>query len=230
MKPLILLIAGAMTAHAATQTIFDLDIAYTSSGTLASDSPWLRAVLDQVSESEVKLTLIAYQLVPPEFITSWAFNLDPVRFDEAADLSISAPTVLVGSINVTGAFFSPDDSNGWGNGGELHDLEFSFQSTVGDGRFEAGEAISFLLTATSGIERPETLSIEDFLFGPPTGYYTAAHIQGLPDDGSVKVSAGDYSLPDDPIGGPEVPEASTWAAVGATALGVLLTWRRKRRS
>jgi hypothetical protein len=228
MKPLILLFAGALSAHAATQAIFDLDFSYTG-GVPGGTAPWLQAVLDQVSVNEVKVTLIAADLVPREFVTSWAFNLDPVRFDQVADLTISGPTVLVGTINVTGALFNADAFGGWGNGGEKHDLEFSFQNSAGTGRFTDGEIVSFLLTAASGVGRPGTLSIEDFYFGPPDGYYTAAHIQGLANGDSAKVGADD--LPDEgPPGGPEVPEASTWAAVGASTLGLLMTWHRKRRS
>lgn len=206
------------------QTVtLDLDVAYTG-GIPAGDPPWLRAVLEPIDPKSVSLTLSAPNLTATEFTTRWAFRLDPDRFDAPHDVSISAPTILQGNISVTDSWFSPGDSGGWGNGGEVFDLEFEFRRSNGAGRFTGGEMVSFVISSDLGI------TPDDFLFRPKGGFYTAAHVQGLDDGGSVKVGADEFSTgkipPEDIV---PVPEAGTVGA-GLALAGLVIGGALRRHS
>ena len=128
------------------------------------------------------LTLTATNLTGTEFVSDWAFNLDP-------SLDPTALSFAVGS--KTGTFDDPTFGTGVDafqeDGGGKYDIEFSFATSGSGGgihRFGVGESGTYTITGIS------TLTANSFDFLSATGggngvHPTAAHVQGIGAEGSL---------------------------------------------
>lgn len=230
-------LAFACTFAASATVTFDLDFNYGSDDPAGPGNPWLRATVSPygTDNTQVKLTLESLNTGSGEFISYWAFNLDETRFNDPSDLTISSPINEVGTVALNSWSLSPGGSRPFFNPAQPLDLEFSFKTSPGNspGRFNSGEVVSFILTATAGTLLPEDFTPE---LSGNNAYHTAARVQGIAGGGSAKLG-GAYlpyvreagGLPEPSLEFVPVPEPSTYAA-GVVSLAVIgWTWQRRRQ-
>lgn len=201
-------VAGAVAWAAATlpptvgAAVVTFDHDWTCSGTTpAGPGPWLTATFTDAAPGEVTLTLDAAGLDGVEFVSSWAFNLDPAF--HPGELTFSAPT-KVGSFKdptITAVADAIDAGPAHG-----FDVELSFAKAKAD-RFGAGEKVTYTLGGPTGLSAS---AFDDHLHDD---YRATAHVQALLGGGSAWVAS--------------VPEPVSLATVaGAVAFTAL---RRRRR-
>jgi hypothetical protein len=204
---------GAITVDAQASTL-SFELLYEFSGATPPDgsTPWLTATLDDGDTAgSVDLTLETTNLVEPEHVKVWLFNLDPAfDKDDLALLSFSAPTK-------TGSFASPTISIGIdqfkADGDGYFDIEMVFSNAASQ-HFGVGEKLEYTIT---GIP---SLTVDSFDCGSASGggtgvYPTAAHVGST---GPTNEQSGWIS----------VPEPSCLCLLSIGALGLIVGARRRR--
>lgn len=186
-------------------------------------SPWLVATFTNDGPDAVLMTLTAPGLVysdtTKEFVTKWAFNIDPALQGAltAANFAVLTPPTtngLVWSIEVGADSTNLSPSFGY-------DFLLSFGTSNRQGGIERFENPDFF---QARITLPG-VSENSFAFlntGSGRLAYSYAHVQGIASEpGSGKIYTGDGSTPPE-----EIPEPSTYALI-AGGLGALAFLRRK---
>jgi hypothetical protein len=214
MKPqsLLFLLAFAVAALprvGATTDIVDLSFNF-SGPPPAGTEPWLIFTAQDVAPSTVKFTLSTADLQSGEFVSDWFMNISPTL--DPTKLSFTPVSIPAG---VTSPTIGTGENKFKADGDGFYDVDFTFSTGKSSTEFNAGEQVVFDVSGITG------LTANDFLFqsapGGGTGvYYSAAHIQGVPPNGSNSSW----------VGAAVIPEPSSFAAMtGALALG-LAAWRR----
>jgi hypothetical protein len=197
---------------------FDLNNIYSGSVAPSASTPWLKATFNDVDSTHVTLTLDAVGLVSAEFVTTWAFNLDPSIDSTSVSFSQKSANNYIGTTSISSG------SNGQ-NAGPAHgfDVGFSLDNSPPSDRFGVGSEVVFTLTRAAG------LSAANFDFSNSSGDVnttTGAHVQGIGSDGSQS----DWIDPSTSTS--PVPEASTVAVPVFAALaagGIVVRRRLKAR-
>ena len=204
----------AMTASVQAGTlIFDLCIEFSGATPPDGATPWLTATFDDGdTPGSVDLTLETTNLVEPEYVNVWLFNLDPVfDIDDLALLTFSAPTK-------TGSFGDPTISVGIDNfkadGDGYFDIEIAFVKSESK-RFGVGDKVEYTITGIDSL----TVGSFDFISTPdgaPGIFITAAHVGATGQDNGQS-------------GWVSTPEPSSFFLLSMGALGFLFYARRRRK-
>lgn len=170
-------------------------------------SPWLTATFDdEGSAGMVILTLVASGLTGTEFVTEWDFNLNPSL--DPNQLSFVPNPGSANSISTGVNAFKAD-------GDGRYDIQFLFP-TNGSDRFGAGDVAIFKISLTDITANSfNFLSFPDGGHGP---FLSAAHVQGIGDDGKDS----GWVAP--------VPEPSTMLLLGFGLVGIAAFGRKKFRT
>jgi hypothetical protein len=200
----------------------DMDLSYTFSGTPPTSTvlPWLTAQFEDGLSGSVIITLTATHLTGDEFVgglaqngnvnKGWYLNLDP---------NLDPGLLSFGSPVKTGSFADPAivaGANAYkADGDGNYDILVGFPEWDGAAtRFGAGESYQFTVTSSQG-----SLTADSFAFRSnpvATGYYTAAHVQGIcTGTGSGWIAATTV-----------VPEPTSLVLMVMGIAGMLLYWRR----
>jgi len=190
---------------------FDYAIEFSGGASPEGPVPWLRATFTDVDGS-VTLDLTALNLSGTEFVSKWLFNLDPALDPDSLSIAYE-DGVVPDSIET-----EMDDLHG--AGGTRFDVLFSFPTSHGPGRFDAGDHSTFLITWT-GLGSPLSASSFSFLtsehgLGP---LLSAAHVQGIGEADDSGWVAPSEETP--------VPEPGTLLLLGTSLLGVARYVRRR---
>ncbi|HTI72193.1 MAG TPA: hypothetical protein VMF06_19610 [Candidatus Limnocylindria bacterium] len=197
------LVIGAGFTARADSLVYGYDTAYTDKYTPAGEAPWIQATFTDIEKGVIKLEVKALSLSKDEFVSTWGFNvnpeLDPTTFDFE----------LISSFNYDSkestVFTKGQDSVSAGGS-----VALDFDLNFGNHTFGVGSDVVFY------IKSDKPLSVADFYFateGKKSGYYSAAHIQGLADGKSAWVEPTATFDTGEVVITP-VPEASTLAAIG----------------
>ena len=151
----------------ADSVVFDLVNEYTGS---QQPTGFLTATFTDTIDG-VELTLSS-SLVDSEFVSTWLFNLDP---------SLDPTALNFMKVGSSGSFDDPvitTGVNAFRAGGDgQYDILFSFD-VMEDGRFGAGDEVTYLITSSEMIS-----AISFDVFSAPSGgrgpLLSAAHIQGV---------------------------------------------------
>jgi hypothetical protein len=212
---------GVSTAFAGSLE-FDLDNMYAGTVAPSATLPWVKATFTDIDATHVSLKLDAVGLVSSEFVSEWAFNIDPqidpstVSFTQTSHLNYAGYS----STSVTAV------ANGSG-AGPAHGFDIDFGlGTSQSSRFGVAAEVIYTLTRAAG------LSAANFNFSNASGSTittTAAHVQSIG-------AEGEFSAWVDPSGPgivstTPVPEASTVAVpiFAAVAAGFAIYHRRRER-
>ena len=229
MKALELLVAALaaspLIASASTLT-FDLDTVFTG-GTPGGTTPWITAVfddsLDAFGADGVQLKLTAANLLPGEFVTQWAFNLNTALI--ATDLTFTQVTNATTGLVVPGGIStSVNAENALGaNGLKNFDITFNFpgKNQPAGNRFELGDVFIVDISRVGGLVAGDF----DYINVLNGVAHTGAHIQGIygmGEDSSKIVGDGGGG------GGGSIPEPSTYAAFAGLAALALGFGRRRQ--
>ncbi|HEY7087213.1 MAG TPA: hypothetical protein VH518_03930 [Tepidisphaeraceae bacterium] len=194
---------------------FDTSIEFSSGTPPQGTPPWVRLRFDDAGPNTVTMKMTALNLVGQEFVTEWDFNLDPALNPNS--LVFSAPTK-------TGTFADPTISKGVdafkADGDGDYDVSFNFDNSPPANRFDAGDAVSYTITAP-GL----TANSFKFLSKPDGGagpYYTAAHVQGVGQNGGFSgwVAPGPNDV--------QTPEPASAVVIGLGLVPLLARARRSR--
>jgi hypothetical protein len=221
-------VVATLTGATASALVVDLGLntAYTFSGLPGGGgTPWLTATICDAGVNTVQLTLKAPNLAASEFVSKWLFNLNPSLDPDDLIIAQSATVGSFASPTITptqGVNYPNNQQNQLGaGGGLLFDFGFGFESsgaTGGAQRFTDGDEVTFTITGING------LTVNDFLYTTAKGdfgpFTSAAHIQGIGQDGNFSAWVGD---------GVPVPEPTTVIA-GCLLLGILALRERSRLS
>ena len=214
----VLLVAGMGLCPTTARADFTVFLGHEFSGATApsGSGPWLRADIDQNGTNKVRFTLTTLLTSSSEFVSKWAFNLDPSL--NAASLGVAAFDVA----DITGLGLTLDTDGFKADGDGDFDILFEF----GNGDFTKDESIILDFTLAG-------LVAEDFEFpsvdGPDgkTGFVSAAHVQGIDDPGCAA---------DDPFcesgwiaGGTDVVPIPAPGALVLAAMGIGLVGAVRRR-
>jgi len=190
------------------------------SGGTAPDGnpPWLEAVITDNGQpaNTVQMTVSAGNLTGNEFVGCWYFNLNPALDPTGLSFSVSGST---------GTFSDPTiqtGANGFkaGQDGKF-DMLLGFNTgSDASAHFGAGDSVTFTITGITGL----TADDFDWLSTPAGGsglYSSAAHIEGITDDGAsawinptstlLQNSAAERGVPDG---------AATISLLGASLLAI----------
>jgi hypothetical protein len=151
--------------------------------------PALTATFTDAGADTVTLTLNATNLLAEEFIPFWLFNYNGNPIADDLTASTNPPGELFGTV-----LSVPQNLSG-GNQvkGGLFNVLFQFNTNNAANRFNGGESIVLTLTTTPGSGLFETdflaFSIDKPSPNPSAGgWYSAAEIRGIPDDGDETTS------------------------------------------
>lgn len=219
----LVLLAGSARAS----VLFQLDTIATGGTPANFPGVIATALFEDVDADTVRLTLTASGLSGSEFITNWAFNLNPDT--DAADLQVDLISQSDPLSEFVGFTAGPDAISDFS---EDFDLDLTFENAGNNGgvrRFQAGEEFVFEITLLGGLTATMFDALSEGQNGPH--FATYAHVQGIdgnPD--SSKVADDDPSNPGDPSN-PPIPEPSTlivWSLLGLVAGGYKLARRGAR--
>lgn len=210
----VLALSGA-AAHAA-PVVITLDREFSGGANPTGPAPWGTATFTDTGANTVQLTLTrSSTLTSGEFIRTWLFNLAPSL--NPASLSItqnSGPTAA--SAVRTG---SPTDNAFRGDGGSFFDFKFDWPTSNTANRFD-GDWVSAVFTLSmTGLNASSFIDLGVGAGNSPNGLYTAAHIQGIPPEGSGWVTGNVVIVP--------LPPAA-WLGLGGLALAGGVASRRKQ--
>jgi hypothetical protein len=198
---LILLLAGGAIAGRA-DVDFYLSTEYSGGTPPSGSGPWLHAHLADVTGG-VDLTLTSLLTDSTEFVTEWAFNLDPAL--DPTHLSFALVSGGPAATITDGTNFFKADGDG------KFDILFAFAAAPPAGRFNDSDAVTYRITSADVITAAsfDCLSQPSGVHGP---YTTAAHVQGT--------GGGGFS------GWIAVPEPATLSLL--MMAGIILAIRRGR--
>lgn len=182
--------------------------------------PWLRASFENRTDSSALLRLQGVNLPGAQFASKFYFNfrsdLDPSLLTMVHESGLQALAVETGSDSFKA------------NGDGYYDIRFSFDTSESGNRFVHGSLSEYLISYAGDLPAGTNL-VELFLcMSKPGGghgpYYTAAHIQGIPNGSGDEDSAwvqGGITVPT-----PEPTGAALW--ILPVGLALLRRWRRPR--
>jgi hypothetical protein len=162
---------------AAGVVVYNMSVEFSGATPPTGTPPWMTATFDDGGGmGSVMVTLDNHGLVGGEFVSNWAFNLDP-----SLDPSMLIASGLVASSG--DGFTLPTISTGanhyMADGDGLYDIRFSFSLGGGSAaRFGAGEKLTLTFSGIPTL----TASSFNFLSFPAGGngpFFTAAHVQGI---------------------------------------------------
>ena len=181
---------------------FYLNTEYSGGTPPDGPGPWLHAQFTDVSGG-VDLTLTSLLTGSTEFVTEWAFNLDPAL--DPTHLSFAFVSGSPSATATSAADFYAADGDGH------FDVLFTFATAPPSSRFNDGDAVTYKITSPDAV----TAGSFDFPSQPRGGhgpYTTAAHVQGT--------GGGGFS------GWVTVPEPTTLSLLLAAGIALAATRRR----
>lgn len=228
---LAVMFAASTAANAAVS--FGLDVKINGDAPARDDvtKAYLTATFENDGANKVKLTLDATNLETvssTQFIVDWLFNLSPTY-----DFTSNPLTFSLLTSNVIEATGFPQTGQNFSNGGNsikggLFDIQFSFQTSnsPAGGRFFEDEVVVYSIMANGLTEdafkfksAPDGTKPND----PQGGYYSAAKLQGLPNNGSGSVGGMTFTNGGGGGGGgggvPEPMSVAVWSVLGLTFAG-----------
>lgn len=216
---LILLVWPVLCPSLLEATPILLDVVYAGDPPRGT-SPWLVAEVSDRTAGGVLLELDVRNLIDPQFVGSWFFNLYNLGSGVAVLSSLETGYVPTASFVYS---FSPTGDLGLGasplSGFEIG-FDFQTAASADADRLTAGETLRVIL---SGITAAS--------FFPPageTGYISAAHIQGIPlergSEGSAWVAARIAPPGPQPV---SEPGTILLVGLGLTATAGLLRFRAR---
>jgi hypothetical protein len=212
----ILALGAAYLAPSATAGMLtiELDEEFSGASEPAGTAPWLTAEFnDGGGMGSVTLTLTSH-LTDVEFVSGWYFNLDPDPDLDPDDLAFAHVSGPAASSIDTGSDGFKADGDGF----------FDFVFNWSNGAFGAGDETVYTI---SGIASLTALSFDFGSVGGNNGsFWSAAHVQGIGDDGQDSGWIGGQGT--DGGGGGIIPEPSSMTLC-AFAMLSLAGYRRFRR-
>lgn len=204
-----------LAVPASADLVFGLDTEFSGATPPAGSTPWVTATFADIAGG-VQLTIAALNLVGSEFVSEFYFNFNPA-LNAASFLPSPTDTGTQTAWNSIGSGNDAFKADGDG----FFDFVIDFPPPPGafPDKFTAGETFSLNILGAG-------LTTADFNFasvnGPvgKTGFYAAAHIQGIGADGEDSGWIGTGPTP--------VPEPSSLLLLG-TGIGMVAFAFRKSR-
>jgi hypothetical protein len=207
------LVMGVCARPSAADTIFELNKEFSGATQPSGTAPWLRATFTTTGVNEVTLTLESLLQGSGEYVGEWDFNLN----------TLLDPTKLVFTpvSGKTNATISTGVDAFKADGDGLYDIKLDFPQKQAD-RWGFGDTAVYKISLTGGNLVDTDF---DFLSAPDGGhgpFLTAAHVQGIGDDGQF---SGWITVV-------EAPEPASMAIAGMGIVGFAgyFGLRRKRSS
>ncbi len=171
-------IAVAAGASQAATLQFELTREFSGSGFNPSGSaPWGTATFVDVVPGQVQLTLTRSSgMTSGEFIRAWFFNLDPAISPTALTMTQNSGPVATALEAATNAHRA--------DGGPFMDIRLSF-ATSGAQRFDGDFSSAVFTFSATGLTANSFRQYGLGAGNSPNGLLHAAHIQGIPGDGSA---------------------------------------------
>ncbi len=216
---LLLALALSPAVSQASSLFFNFENVFSGTSPSSPHSPWVNALLEDVTPGTVRLTVSNLTLVGSENTDSLYLNLRT---------NLNPNNLTFSFTGGSGGFDTPTVSTGVdqfkADGDGKYDILFTF-STGGNqqNRFDAHE---YMTVNISGIP---TLNVSDFIYlSAPAGgvgpFYAATHVQRI-NGGSIS----GWISPNDVSWVSTVPEPSSEVLLGFAA-SLWLAWRISRRS
>jgi PEP-CTERM motif-containing protein len=183
-----------------------------------STSPWLTATFHTVSTGTVTLTLTSSLEVTSEFISDFAFNVDPSIVPSSLSFVEGTPVGYTpGPTTVGAGAQDAQNLNGGGAAGKGFDIQLVFDNAPPGVRFDDSDVAVFTITGTG-------LTAESFDFTNTGSAHVpvAAHINGITTDCPAPELTCSGAA-----GGVRVPEPASVLLLFAGFAG-LMAWRRFR--
>ena len=210
-------IAFSLPLQATTLT-FDLDYEFSEATQPEGIAPWITATFDDTfgDANTVRLTMSASNLVGTEFIDDWLFNFDDTLDPTELSFAIfGTPGSTPNHIN-TGVDAFKADGDGY------FDIKFDMPPPPGkfEDKFTMGETVVYDISYTSAID------VFAFDYSSASGggagtYHSAAHIQGIGEEGNYSGWIGDGG------GGGVIPEPTTMLLFISGLVGFALKSKKR---
>jgi hypothetical protein len=209
---LVLLLAPAAFADFSVDLTFEF-----SSGTPpAGAPPWVTATFTSLVGGGMELTIDTSGLTGTEFLSNFFFN-----FDSTQNSALFAPVPTTDGSHDDWSKVSAGNDQWKADGSPgMFDFQIDFPTGPPSARFVDNE--TFVVRV--GVGNP-AINADDFLFGTSSGYYAAAHVQGIGAKGTDSgwVAGNTFSTPQ----GGVIPEPGSIALLGTVMAGALLYMRRR---
>jgi hypothetical protein len=165
------------------------------------ESPWLKAVFNEVDTHSITLKLTAL-LTHSEYASQWYFNVADDYIDYLHFDVVPGGTAPVPSVAVTKDSYKAD-------GDGLFDILIDFGESAAS-RFTGGESITFTITSSKELSPAAFayLSAPDGGNNGKLGLLAAAHVQGIGSSGNESGWIDGTIVPNEVV----VPEPSTYLA------------------
>jgi hypothetical protein len=206
----LLIVSGAFG-----QFIVDLDTEYSGATPPSGPAPWVTATFSNIGGGGVELQ-IALNLTGSEFLSRFAFNLDPALDPDlypVTHFSGDMPVGIDSGINCCTVA-----------AGSSFDYELEYDNSPPVNRFQGTETSVLHIGAGD-----PSVTIEDFMFtsvngaAGKTGFYAAAHIQGIGTSGNAS-----GWITGDPRPPQAIPEPGSIALLGTALVGAFFHLRNRR--